>query len=208
MTVLLVIGRIGQAVCCCTTRLAGEGVPPSPCTPPLRAMSVAAIRHGVRHNDGNRRCQASAIGGAARRRGRNTGGDTREDLPSGSVATTRSDERSRGDRTEGSAFWRAAGRTAPIGLAHHALHPGVSRHGRGGGGGGQDGACGLCPLARLSDDRYEPRRKSGGPDIDVLRQILAQMGKRGSQPQPDRPSPQQLRGARARGRTAGDARRP
>jgi hypothetical protein len=34
--------------------------------------------------------------------------------------------------------------------------------------------------ARLSDDRYEPRRKSGGPDIDALRKILAQMGKQGS----------------------------
>jgi hypothetical protein len=34
--------------------------------------------------------------------------------------------------------------------------------------------------ARLSDDRYVPRRKSGGPGIDALRQILAQMGKRGA----------------------------
>jgi hypothetical protein len=34
--------------------------------------------------------------------------------------------------------------------------------------------------ARLSDDRYEPRRKRGGPDTDALRRILAQMGKQGS----------------------------
>lgn len=33
---------------------------------------------------------------------------------------------------------------------------------------------------RLSDERYEPRRRSGGADIDVLRKILAQMGKQGS----------------------------
>jgi hypothetical protein len=34
--------------------------------------------------------------------------------------------------------------------------------------------------ARLSDDRYEPLRKSAGPDIEALRKILAQMGKQGS----------------------------